>query len=209
MEQIEVILVALLVAVAVLAAAARALNVPYPIVLVLGGALLGLAPGLPETRLNPDLVLVIFLPPLLYSAAFFANLRALRADLRPITLLSVGLVIATILVVAWVAHHYVGLAWRQAFVLGAIVGPTDPVAATAIARRLGVPRRIVSILEGEGLVNDATALVAYKIALGSGAFMLADAGWEFVKAAAGGIAIGLAVGWVIGEIRRRLRDPLL
>jgi monovalent cation/hydrogen antiporter len=209
MDQIELILVALLVSVAVLAAAARALNVPYPIVLVLGGALLGLAPGLPDTRLNPDLVLVIFLPPLLYSAAFFANLRDLRADLRPITLLSVGLVIATILVVAWVAHDYVGLAWRQAFVLGAIVGPTDPVAATAIARRLGVPRRIVSILEGEGLVNDATALVAYKIALGSGAFVLADAGWEFIRAAAGGIAIGLAVGWVIGEIRRRLNDPLL
>jgi CPA1 family monovalent cation:H+ antiporter len=209
MDQIEVILVALLVSVAVLAAAARALNVPYPIVLVLGGAVLGLLPGLPDTRLNPDLVLVIFLPPLLYSAAFFANLRDLRADLRPITLLSVGLVIATILVVAWVAHRYVGLAWRQAFVLGAIVGPTDPVAATAIARRLGVPRRTISILEGEGLVNDATALVAYKIALGTGAFVLADAGWEFVKAAAGGIAIGLAVGWVIGEIRRRLNDPLV
>jgi CPA1 family monovalent cation:H+ antiporter len=209
MDQVEIILVALLVSVAVLAAAARAIHVPYPIVLVVGGALLGLLPGLPDARLNPELVLLIFLPPLLYSAAFFANLRDLRADLRPITLLSVGLVIATILVVAWVAHHYVGLAWRQAFVLGAIVGPTDPVAATAIARRLGVPRRIISILEGEGLVNDATALVAYKIALGAGAFMLADAGWEFVKAAAGGIAIGLAVGWVIGEIRRRLNDPLL
>ena len=209
MDQVEVILVALLLSVAVLAAAARALNVPYPIVLVVGGALLGLLPGLPDTRLNPDLVLLIFLPPLLYSAAFFANLRDLRRDLRPITLLSVGLVIATMLVVAWVAHRYVGLAWRQAFVLGAIVGPTDPVAATAIARRLGVPRRLVSILEGEGLVNDATALVAYKIALGTGAFVLADAGWEFVKAAAGGIAIGLAVGWVIGEIRRRLHDPLL
>src|SRR4051794_1977142 len=209
MDQVEVILVALLVSVVVFSAAARAINVPYPVVLVVGGALLGLLPGLPDANLDPDLVLVIFLPPLLYSAAFFANLRDLKADLRPITLLSVGLVIATILVVAWVAHHYVGLAWRQAFVLGAIVGPTDPVAATAIARRLGVPRRVISILEGEGLVNDATALVAYKIALGSGAFVLADAGWEFVKAAAGGIAIGLAVGWVIGEIRRRLHDPLL
>src|SRR5438034_1685481 len=165
MDQVEIILVALLVSVVVLSAAARAIDVPYPIVLVLGGAALGTLPGLPDVTLDPDLVLVIFLPPLLYSAAFFANLRDLRADLRPISLLSVGLVIATILVVGWVAHQYVGLSWRESFVLGAIVGPTDPVAATAIARRLGVPRRLISILEGEGLVNDATALVAYKIAL--------------------------------------------
>src|SRR3954451_8436653 len=209
MDQVEVILVALLISVVVLSATARAINVPYPVVLVLGGALLGVLPGLPDAKLNPDLVLVLFLPPLLYAAAFFANLRDLRADLRPITLLSVGLVIATILVVAWVAHHYVGLPWRQAFVLGAIVGPTDPVAATAIARRLGVPRRMISILEGEGLVNDATALVAYKIALSGAAFTLGGAGWEFLKAAVGGIPIGLAVGWAIGEVRRRLDDPLI
>jgi monovalent cation/hydrogen antiporter len=208
-DEIEVILVALLVSVAVFAAAARAINVPYPIVLVLGGVLTGVLPGLPDAKLDPDLVLLIFLPPLLYSAAFFANLRDLRADLRPITLLSVGLVIATILVVAWVGHQYVGLEWRQAFVLGAIVGPTDPVAATAIARRLGLSRRTISILEGEGLVNDATALVAYKIALGAGAFSLTHAGLEFVAKAAGGIAIGLAVGWVIAEIRKRLDDPLI
>jgi Na+/H+ antiporter len=208
-HEVEVILVALLVSVAVLASAARALEIPYPIVLVIGGALLGLLPGLPDAKLDPDLVLLLFLPPLLYAAAFFSNLRDLRADLRPIMLLSVGLVIATVLVVAWVAHHYVGLEWRQAFVLGAIVGPTDPVAATAIARRLGLSRRTVSILEGEGLVNDATALVIYKIALGGAAFAIGDAGWEFLKAAVGGIAIGLAVGFVIGEIRKRLDDPLI
>src|SRR3954451_12434264 len=209
MDQVEVILVALLISVTVFSATARAINVPYPIALVNAGALLGVLPGLADAKLNPELVLVLFLPPLLYAAAFFANLRDLRADLRPITLLSVGLVIATILVVAWVAHHYVGLPWRQAFVLGAIVGPTDPVAATAIARRLGVPRRMISILEGEGLVNDATALVIYKIALGSAAFTLGGAGWEFLKAAVGGIAIGLAGGWAIGEVRRRLDDPLI
>jgi Na+/H+ antiporter len=209
MDQVEVILVALLLSVAVLSSAARAIDVPYPIVLVIGGALLGVLPGLPDAKLDPELVLLLFLPPLLYAAAFFSNLRDLRADLRPIMLLSVGLVIATVLVVAWVAHEYVGLEWRQAFVLGAIVGPTDPVAATAIARRLGLSRRTVSILEGEGLINDATALVIYKIALGSAAFSLGDAGWEFVKAAVGGIAIGLAVGFVIGEIRKRLDDPLI
>src|SRR3954451_23598998 len=109
MDQVEVILVALLISVTVFSATARAINVPYPVVLVLGGALLGVLPGLPDAKLDPDLVLVIFLPPLLYSAAFFANLRDLRTDLRPITLLSVGLVLATILVVAWVAHHLVGL----------------------------------------------------------------------------------------------------
>jgi len=209
MDEAEVILVSLLVAVAVLAAAARAINVPYPIVLVIGGAVMGLLPGLPDVTLNPDLVLLIFLPPLIYSGAFFANLRDLRADLRTITLLSVGLVLATMVTVAWVAHELAGLEWRQAFVLGAIVGPTDPVAATAIMRRLAVPRRVVSVLEGESLFNDATALVAYRIALSATAFSFMDAGWDFLKGAAGGIAIGLAVGWVICEIRRRLEDPLL
>ena len=121
--------------------------------------------------------------------------------------------IATVLVVAWVAHALIdGLSWPAAFALGAIVGPTDPVAATAIARRLGVPRTLVIVLEGESLVNDATALVAYQIALAAAAgagFSLLDAGWDFVWKAAGGIAIGLVVGWVIAEIRKRLDDPLV
>jgi CPA1 family monovalent cation:H+ antiporter len=210
-DEVELILVALLVSVAVLSAAARAINVPYPIVLVVGGAILGIAPiGLPEAELDPDLVLLIFLPPLLYSGAFFANLRDLRADLRTISLLSIGLVLATMLAVAVVAHELIdGLSWPAAFALGAIVGPTDPVAATAIARRLGVPRRIVSILEGESLVNDATALVAYRIAITAGTFSVLDAGFDFVWKAAGGIAVGLAVGWVVIEVRRRLDDPLV
>ena len=198
---------------AVLSAAARAINVPYPIVLVLGGVVLGVLPGLPDVQLDPDLVLVLFLPPLLYTGAFFANLGDLRDGLRPILLLSIPLVLVTMLVVAVVAHTWIDdLSWPAAFALGAIVGPTDPIAATAIMRRLGVPRRLVSIIEGESLVNDATALVAYRIALAAAAgagFSLLDAGWDFLWKASGGILVGLAVGYVIAEIRRRLDDPLV
>ncbi|WP_028065183.1 Na+/H+ antiporter [Solirubrobacter soli] len=213
MEDVEVVIVSVLLSVVVLSAAARAINVPYPIVMVLGGALMGFVPGLPEVAMNPDLVLLIFLPPLLYTSAFFANLTDLRANLRPITLLSVGLVLFTVVLVAVVAHELIdGMSWPVAFTLGAIVGPTDPIAATAIARRLGVPRQLVSVLEGESLINDATALVAYNIARAAvfgASFSLLDAGWDFVWKAAGGAALGLLVGWVIAEVRRRLDDPLI
>ncbi len=213
MAQTETTIIALLLAVVVLSAAARALDIPYPIVLVLGGAALGLTHGLPDVQLDPQLVLLIFLPPLLYLSAFFASLRDLRANLRVISLLSIVLVLATMVVVAVVAHAFIDdLSWPACFTLGAIVGPTDALAATEISRRLGVPRRLVSVLEGESLVNDATALVAYKIAIAAAAgatFSLVDAGWDFVWKAAGGVAIGLAVGWVIAEIRRRLDDPQL
>ena len=211
MHGVETVLVSLLVAVAVLASAARAFGIPYPIVLVVGGLLLGFLPGLPEVTLDPDLVLVIFLPPLLYSAAFFANLYDLKADLRAISLQAIGLVLATMCAVAVVAHALIEeLPWAAAFALGAIVAPTDPLAATAIARRLNVPRRIVSIVEGESLVNDGTALVAYRVAVAAavgGTFSLFEAGLEFVLGAAGGILIGLAVGALIVEIRRRIDDP--
>src|SRR5918992_539579 len=210
MHEVELVLVSLLVAVAGLAAAARAVDIPYPIVLVVGGLLLGFVPGLPEVELEPELVLVIFLPPLLYSAAFFADLHDLRRNLRPISLLAIGLVLATMCTVAVVAHTLVdGLPWAAAFALGAIVAPTDPVAATTVARRLAVPRRIVSIVEGESLVNDGTALVAYRVAVAAavgGSFSLLDASVDFVLGAAGGIGIGLVVGGVISEIRRRLDD---
>jgi CPA1 family monovalent cation:H+ antiporter len=212
-EDVEVVLVSVLLSVVVLSAAARAINLPYPIVMVLGGAVMGFVPGLPEVAMNPDLVLLIFLPPLLYTSAFFANLNDLRANLRPITLLSVGLVLFTMVLVAVVAHALIdGMSWPVAFTLGAIVGPTDPIAATAIARRLGVPRQLVSVLEGESLINDATALVAYNIARAAvfgASFSLLDAGWDFVWKAAGGVALGLLVGWVIAEVRRRLDDPLI
>jgi CPA1 family monovalent cation:H+ antiporter len=212
MHQVELLLISLLLAVAVFGTAARIIGVPYPIVLVIGGLLLGFVPGLPRVELQPDLVLVIFLPPLLYAAAFFANLRDLRENLRVITLLAIVLVLFTMTVVAVIAHAAIpGIPWAVAFTLGAIVAPTDPIAATTIARRLGVPRRIVTVLEGEGLLNDGTALVAYKVAIGAvgGSFSVTHAGWEFLAGAVGGIAIGLAAGWVVIQIRKRLDDVVI
>ena len=209
MENFETFVVVLFVSVAGLNVLARRLDVPYPIPLVLGGLALGLLPGMPEIELDPELVLVIFLPPLLYSAAFFSDLRALRNDVRPISLLAIGLVLATTALVAVIGHELIGLSWPLAFALGAIVSPTDPVAATAIMRRLGAPRRIVNVIEGESLVNDATALVAYRVAVTAavgGSFSALDAGVEFVTSAAGGVGIGLVVGYVVGEVRRRLDD---
>ncbi len=210
MHGVELVLISLLVAVSVLAAASRAIGVPYPIVLVLGGLVMGFVPGIPEVALEPELVLVVFLPPLLYSAAFFASLRDLKYDLRSISLLAVGLVVATACAVAVVAHALIDdLPWAAAFALGAIVAPTDPLAAIEVGRRLGLPRRLGTILEGESLINDGTALVIYRVAVGAvgGTFSLAEAGLEFVLGAAGGVAIGLAVGWVVAEIRKRLDDP--
>jgi Na+/H+ antiporter len=209
-EQVEIIVVGLFVAVAGLATLSRAVGVPYPIALVLGGLVLGLIPGLPKVELNPDVVLVIFLPPLLYSGAFFASLRDLRRDLRTISLLAVGLVLATMAAVAVVAHQVIDdMPWGAAFALGAIVAPTDPIAATTILRRVGAPRRMVNILEGESLLNDATALVAYRVAVVAvvtGTFSGWDALGRFVAGAACGIAVGLAVGWLISEARRRIDD---
>lgn len=210
MSDIQIFIAALLVSVALLNALANWWQVPYPIVLVLGGLALGLVPGIPEIELDPDLVLLIFLPPLLYSGAFFADLNALRHDTRVISLLSIGLVLATAAVVGTVAHFAFDLPWAVALALGAIVGPTDPVAATTILRRLGIPRRIVNVLEGESLVNDASALVIYKVAVAAaigGSFSVADAGLSFLLAAGGGLAIGLLAGYLIAAIRRRTEDP--
>jgi monovalent cation/hydrogen antiporter len=203
----ELVLLAILTAITALTVLAPVLRVPYPILLVLGGLALGFIPGVPELTLPPELVLVGVLPPLLYAAAFFTSLRDLRANFRPIGALAVGLVVATMLAVAVVAHYATDLSWSASFVLGAIVAPTDPIAATAIARRLGVPRRIVTIVEGESLINDATALVLYGsavAAVATGAFSLWEASLDFVLSVVGGIAIGLAVGWVIALVRIRL-----
>jgi Na+/H+ antiporter len=212
LHQIEPLLLALIVAVAGLSVLARSVGVPYPILLVLGGLVIGFVPGMPAVELPPELVLVVFLPPLLYWAGFFSSPRDLQSDLRAISTLAVGLVLATIGVVAVVAHAMVdGLPMAAAFALGAIVSPTDPLAATAIGRRLGVPRRMVNLLEGESLVNDATALVAYRIAVAAavgGGFVAWQAGLRFVVGAAGGVAVGLAVGWLVAELRRRLDDPV-
>src|SRR3954454_21576999 len=164
MGDAEVFLAGLFVLVAGLNVLALRLSIPYPIVLVLGGLVVGAIPGLPDITLNPDLVLVIFLPPLLYSAGVFADLRSLRDNLRPILLLSVVLVVVTTVSVAVVAHEVIGMSWALAFALGAIVSPTDPTAATTVMRNLGVPRGRVHVIEGESLVNDATAPVVYRVA---------------------------------------------
>jgi CPA1 family monovalent cation:H+ antiporter len=209
-SELQIFIAALLVSVALLNSIANRLKVPFPIVLVIGGLLLALIPGIPTVDLDPDLVLVVFLPPLLYSAAFFADQQAMRRSMRVIVLLAIGLVLATMAGVAVLAHEVFGLPWASAFSLGAILGPTDAIAATAILRRLGVPRRIAIVLEGEALVNDATALVAYKIAVAAAVgegFSASDAGLEFLGVAAGGIAIGLLVGYLLAEIRKRLDDP--
>jgi CPA1 family monovalent cation:H+ antiporter len=209
MGDAEVFLAGLFVVVAGLNVLALRLSIPYPIVLVLGGLVVGVIPGIPDITLNPDLVLVIFLPPLLYSAGVFADLRALRNSLRPILLLAIGLVFVTTVSVAVVAHEVIGLSWALAFALGAIVSPTDPTAATAIMRDLGVPRRMVNVLEGESLINDATALVVYRVAVSAavgGSVSASHAAVELVGAAVGGVAIGAAVGYLLVAIRRRIDD---
>ena len=209
MHDTEVLILGILVAIPTLSVLARVIEVPYPIVLVVGALPLGFIPGVPDVELDPDLVLVIFLPPLLYVAAFFANLRELRADARAITLTSVGLVLLTTCAVAVVAHELIGVPWAAAFALGAVVSPTDPVAATAIIRRVGAPRRLLTIVEGESLVNDSAALIAFRVAVAAavgGSFSLMDATFDFVVAVVGGIAVGLIVGKVVAEVRRRLDD---
>jgi Na+/H+ antiporter len=210
LRDLDLVLLGVLVAVSLLLILAYHSRVPYPIMLVVGGAVVGFLPGVPDVQLRPELVLVLVLPPLLYAAAFFSSLRDLRDNLRPIGLLAIGLVITTTVAVAAVAHAVVdGMSWEAAFVLGAVVSPTDPVAATAIASRLGAPQRFATIIEGEALVNDSTALIAYKFAVGaavSGSFSLAEAGGRFVLNAAVGIAIGLAVGWIVAQVRRAIDD---
>lgn len=208
--EIELVLTTILVAAVALLIVAEWAHVPYPILLVVGGLALGVAPGMPEVELEPELVLLVLLPPLLYAAAFFTPLRELRRNVGPVSLLAVGLVLVTMLVVAAVAHYALGFEWAPAFVLGAIVSPTDPVAATAIARRLGVPGRIVTIVEGESLINDGTALVAYKFAVAAvvtGSFSLLEASGEFAVSVLGGIAVGIAIGAAVAFVRRRLDNP--
>jgi monovalent cation/hydrogen antiporter len=209
MNQAEVICT-LLIVVAALAILAKKAALPYPVLLVIGGLALGFVPGLPAVQLNPELVFLFLLPPLLYPAAVFTSWRDFRANLSPILLLAIGLVLLTTAFVAVVAHALTGLPWAAAFVLGAIISPPDAVAATAITSRLRVPQKIVTILDGESLVNDATALVAYRFAIAammSGTFSLPEAIGRFLLVAIGGTGIGLAVGWLAAHVQRRLDDP--
>jgi monovalent cation/hydrogen antiporter len=205
------ILAALLAAGLLLLVASQFVRVPYPILLVLGGLGIALIPGMPTVELAPNLVLVAVLPPLLYGSAFFTSLREFRANLRPILLLAIGLVLITMVAVAVAVHAVIpGLGWSGAFVLGALVSPTDPTAATSIAQRLGLPRRLIAVIEGESLVNDGTALVALKFAVAAvvtGTFSLAQATGEFALNVVGGIAVGLVVGYLIRQLRRRVDNP--
>jgi monovalent cation/hydrogen antiporter len=206
------LLFALLLAATFLAVVARKAGIPYPILLVLGGLAIGFIPNLPTVELAPDLVFLLFLPPILFAAGYFTSIRELKAFRRPILLLAIGLVTFTTLVVGAVTKALVPeLPWAAAFALGAIVAPPDAAAATTIFQRLGVPRRTVTILEGESLLNDATALVLYRLAVvaaAGGSVSLVDAGQTFVVAAVGGIALGIVVGWITTKAVSRIDDPV-
>ena len=210
MQQAETI-VLLFALVAALVIIARKLTVPYPVFLVVGGLALSFIPHLPEVKLNPNIFLYFFLPPLLYPAALFTSWRDFRRNLRPILLLAIGLVLFTMVAIAVVAHALIPvLPWAAAFALGAIVSPPDAIAATSVIRRLSVPHRIQAILEGESLVNDATALVALRFAVAAlmtGSFSLGTAALHFVWAAVGGVGFGLLVGFVMRWVQRHLDDP--
>ena len=211
--QIALIFVLLLSFVFGLGLLARRLAIPYPILFVIGGLLIGFIPILPtQLKLDPDLIFFLFLPPLLYIQAFYTSWRDFRFYLRPILLLAIGLVVVTTVTVAYVAHALIpGLPLSAGFVLGAIISPPDAIAASAIAQRLGLPRRVVTILEGESLVNDATSLVIFKVALvavGATAPLIGQA-WvpgEFIYVSVGGVAVGLVVGRCISWVRRRVID---
>ncbi len=203
LHQLEIIILLLAVVLA-LTTLARLIFLPYPILLVIGGLVLAVVPGVPTVTLNPDLVFLVFLPPILAAAAYFTSLREFRANIRPISLLAVGLVLATTAAVAVAAHVLLGFGWAEAVALGAIVSPPDAVSATAIGKRLNMPHRVVTILEGESLVNDATALVLYRTAVAatvSGAFLWGETLLQFLYAAVAGIAVGFLVGivtrWVL------------
>lgn len=210
MQDLELVL-ALLVAVVLISALAPVLRIPAPVLLVVGGLLLALAPQVPDVVLAPDLAFLLFLPPLLYSAAFDTSIRDLRAHVRPVVSLAIGLVLASTCAVAFVVHALLpDLGWGLAFALGAIVSPPDAVAAVAVFRGLGVPRGIVTVLEGESLFNDATALVTYQMALaavGTLSFSFGDAVVRFVVVGTGGLIIGVAFGWLTAFLQRRLVDP--
>jgi monovalent cation/hydrogen antiporter len=206
---IETILLLLAVMV-VVAVVARRLNIAPSILLVIAGIALALAPGLPRIELAPELVLLGILPPLIYSAGVAMSWREFKFNLRPIALFAFGCVVFTTCAVAAAAHWLLGMPLAVGFVLGAIVSPPDAVAPLAIVRRLGVPRRLVVVLEGEGLANDATALILYRFAVaavGTGLFSFTKAAGDFAMIVVAEIAYGIAIGWLSLRLRRWARDP--
>lgn len=205
--QIFLFMVAVLAGTALLA---RRLNIAPAILLLLTGIALAFVPGVPALELPPELVLLVVLPPLIYSASVAMSWREFKLNLRPITLLAVGCVIFTAAVVAAATHYLIGLPWNVGFLLGAIVAPPDAVAPLAIARRLGIPRRVLVVLEGEGLANDATALILYRfavIAITTGTFSLSRATGTFFMVVAAEVLFGIIVGWLSMRIRHYARDP--
>ena len=204
-------LAALAAVVIAVAAFCRRFDLPAPIILVVLGAAGSFLPFVPEVHLTSEVVLVGLLPPLLYGAALQTSLVDFNANRRAILLLSIGLVAFTTVGVAVVAHYVIpGVTWPAAFALGAVVAPPDAVSATAIARRIGIPRRIVTILEGESLLNDATALVAFRTAIAVGATVsVLQVGRDFLLAAVGGVAVGLLMYFLVGRLRRRITDPVI
>ena len=205
--QIFLILLAVLAGTALLA---RRIDIAPAILLLLAGIMLAFVPGMPPVELPPELVLLVVLPPLIYSASVAMSWREFKFNLRPIILLSVGCVIFTAFAVAAATHYLIGLPWPAGFLLGAVVAPPDVVAPLAIARKLGMPRRILVILEGEGLANDATALILYRFAVAAittGMFSLPKATGTFIVIVAGELAFGIAVGWLSLRARHWARDP--
>ena len=212
MELLQVVLFLMLCSVA-LGWVARHFNFPYPIALVIGGSALGFLPELPQVPFDPQLILVLVLPPILYQAALMTSWRDFKANIRPISLLAIGLVVVTTITVGAALKLLIpGIPWAAAFVLGAIVSPPDAVAATTILSRLNIPRRVATVLEGESLVNDASGLVLYKFAVAAvltGAFSLLDASVQFVVIAIGGVAIGMLMGLLFVFIHRGLGDTFI
>jgi Na+/H+ antiporter len=206
-------LIALVAAAIVLVRLADVISIPYPIVLVLGGLGIGFIPGGPSLELEPDVVFLVFLPPILQSAGYWASPRELRSELLPLTWLVLGLSLATMVAVAVVAETVIpSINWAEAFVLGAIVAPTDPVSAIATFSRLGISDRVAALVEGESMINDAVALVSYKVALAalvSGAFTAETVVDDLIVGVAGGVAIGLVTAWLATRAIRRLDDPPL
>src|SRR5262245_37630487 len=205
--QVLLVLLAVLVVAALIA---RRLNTAPSIVLVIAGVVLALVPGLPRIELAPELVLLVILPPLIYSAGVSMSWREFRFNLRPIALFAFGAVVFTTCAVAAASHYVLGLPWAIGFLIGAIVSPPDVVAPLAIARRLGLPRRLLVVLEGEGLANDATALILYRfavVAISTGAFSFPEAAGTFGAIVVGEITWGIGIGWLTLQARRLAHDP--